>query len=469
MMCRRFIVCALSCLAVVSMFGQSTALSDKINALIETLPKGSEVGISAYDLTTGSELYSYRGDKLSRPASTMKLLTAVTALDCQLPDSSFCTAIYHDGTLANDTLHGNLYVVGGFDPEFDDDDMDSLVAKVASLPFSVVSGNIYGDVSMKDSLYWGRGWAWDDTPDYYQPYLSPLMLSKGTIKVTASPGAHRGDKANVVCKPYSSYYNVINNTRTCTPSAGAFGVTRDWLVNGNNVVVSGDVSNNVSAEINIYSSQDLFMHVFMERLAKCGVSLPDSYSFAELPSDTTVVNIATNVTPLQNVIVRMMKKSDNLNAEALLHRVGAYTSGKRYVSASDGLRETCEMLRRAGCNPSDYKFVDGSGLSNYDYLSPSLLVSVLRYAYSKTDVFRRLYKALPVAGVDGTLRNRMKGGKAYKNVHAKTGSYTAINALTGYLRRSDGHYVAFAIMNQNILSAAAARQFQDKVCHLLCE
>ena len=108
---------------------------------------------------------------------------------------------------------------------------------------------------------------------------------------------------------------------------------------------------------------------------------------------------------------------------------------------------------------------DGCGLSNYNYISPELLVSFLRYAYSRTDVFQKLYKALPIGGVDGTLEFRMKKGTlSHRNVHAKTGSFTAINCLAGYLKARNGHEIAFAIMNQNALSGREARAFQDAVC-----
>jgi propionyl-CoA:succinyl-CoA transferase len=107
------------------------------------------------------------------------------------------------------------------------------------------------------------------------------------------------------------------------------------------------------------------------------------------------------------------------------------------------------------------------GALGRDQTIPALLVDFLKFAYSRTDIFRKLYKALPVAGIDGTLKNRMKQGAAFKNVHAKTGSYTAINTLAGYLKMANGHHVAFAIMNQNILSAAKARNFQNKVCEIL--
>ena len=143
------------------------------------LPEASEVGISVYDLTAKKSLYTYRDTKLSRPASTMKLLTAITALSRPDADNPFRTEVWHDGVIEHDTLQGNLYVVGGFDPEFDSLMMDSLIEEVITFPFSVINGQVYGDVSMKDSLYWGSGWAWDDTPAGYQPYLSPLMFCKG--------------------------------------------------------------------------------------------------------------------------------------------------------------------------------------------------------------------------------------------------------------------------------------------------
>ena len=149
----------------------------RIDSLIKKmLPEASEVGISVYDLTAKKSLYNYRAEKLSRPASTMKLLTAITALSRPEAAEPFRTEVWHDGVIEHDTLQGNLYVVGGFDPEFNSQSMDSLIEEVITFPFSVINGQVYGDVSMKDSLYWGSGWAWDDTPAGYQPYLSTDVL-----------------------------------------------------------------------------------------------------------------------------------------------------------------------------------------------------------------------------------------------------------------------------------------------------
>ena len=297
----------------------------RIDSLIKKmLPEASEVGISVYDLTAKKSLYNYRAEKLSRPASTMKLLTAITALSRPEAAEPFRTEVWHDGVIEHDTLQGNLYVVGGFDPEFNSQSMDSLIEEVITFPFSVINGQVYGDVSMKDSLYWGSGWAWDDTPAGYQPYLSPLMFCKGTVQVSVVPSTVQGDTASVSCQPLSSYYTVTNQTKTRTSSAGRFSFTRDWLTNGNNLLVSGNVTSIRKDDVNIYDSPRFFMHTFLERLRGKGTMTPQSYGFAELPRDSvTVERMACWNTPVQKVLNQLMKESDNLNAEAFLCRLSS--------------------------------------------------------------------------------------------------------------------------------------------------
>ena len=340
-------------------------------------------------------------------------------------------------------------------------------------------------------MYWGSGWLWDDTPYSFQPYLSPLMLNKGVVKVTATPG-ERGDSARLECTPASSYYTLTHKPQSRTPSAGRFRVSRDWLVSGNNITVTGNVDARRAGTVNIFSSQDFFMHTFMERLQARGIrcipaaeaespenevaeseafetgkpsSTASSYLFGEFRQDSLSVRMASYETSVQDVVKQIMKESDNLNAEAMLCRLGVQSSRKKRVSAEDGLSAIRMLIKEMGYNPDRYNLAEGCGLSNYNYISPELLVSFLRYAYSRTDVFQKLYKALPIGGVDGTLEFRMKKGTlSHRNVHAKTGSFTAINCLAGYLKARNGHEIAFAIMNQNALSGREARAFQDAVC-----
>lgn len=207
------------------------------------------------------------------------------------------------------------------------------------------------------------------------------------------------------------------------------------------------------------------MHTFLERLQAKGIQCPGHYAFGEWQKDSLSVPMARFETSVQDVVNQIMKESDNLNAQALLCRLGAQATGKKRVSDEDGLSAIRKQIKALGEDAERYKLADGCGLSNYNYLSPDLLVTFLKFAYSRTDVFRKLYKSLPIGGVDGTLKYRMqRGTPSHKNVHAKTGSFTAINCLAGYLRAANGHEIAFAIMNQNVLSGAKARAFQDAVC-----
>ena len=181
----------LGCLSYSLLSAQTSGdslLAARLDSLIEhQLPKGSNVGLSVYDLTDNRMLYEglsvydltdnrmlyeYQADRLSRPASTMKLVTAITALAQPEFDEPFRTEVWYRGRVEADTLHGDLYVVGGFDPEFDEEDLDSLVSATARAPFSVIKGRVYGDVSMKDSLYWGSGWLWDDNPSWRKAWCA---------------------------------------------------------------------------------------------------------------------------------------------------------------------------------------------------------------------------------------------------------------------------------------------------------
>ena len=126
-------------------------------------------------------------------------------------------------------------------------------------------------------------------------------------------------------------------------------------------------------------------------------------------------------------------------------------------------------MSKIGLNPDRYKFADGSGLSLYNYVTPELLVHLLRYAYRNTDIITSLYPALPIAGEDGTLKKRMKGPSTHNNVHAKTGTLTGISSLAGYCRTANNHFLAFCIINQGVLRVSDGRAFQDKICTALCQ
>ena len=441
-------------------------IPSEIDNLIEQyLPSSSEVGIAVYNLSTQQDVYNYQANKLARPASTLKLVTAITALT--YPVKPITTSLWIDGEITNRTLNGDIYVIGGLDPEFSEPEMKQLISQFKLLPIDTLKGTVYGDVSLKDSLYWGNGWAWDDNPGSYQPYISPLMYNKGKVEITAKPSTP-GQAAQLTSYPKSSYYTLDNHTLTNTSKAGNFKVTRNWLEDLNNVQVSGNITQTRTREINLVNSPYFFLHSFCDQLIEQGVYIDGYYGIGEFKQTEQSQLIGTVTTPLYPIIKQMLKESDNLNAEALIIQLGKLDKAKS-ISTKDGLQKVEELFKRINISPEQYRIVDGSGLSPYNLISPQLLVHLLRYAYQHPDIYNTLCSTLPIAGIDGTLAYRMKNTKAYNNTKAKTGTISAVSALAGYTTNSKGEILAFAILNQNILKQSQARRFQDAVCTVLSQ
>lgn len=462
----RYFLCCVLFVQVLVVKGQN-AVSGKIDQLMEQsgLLRNSEVGIAVFDLTAGEYLYRYQSQKLYRPASIEKIITSVTALSRLGEEHCFETSLYYTGELKSDTLAGDLYLVGGFDPEFMEEDLDSLVTAVLHKGIRHIQGHIIGDVSMTDSLYWGPGWSWDDTPYSFQPYLSPLMLNRGCLDVTVWPGK-KGEQPEVSCLPVSSYYTVSNRAVSLDPKAGKLKVTRDWLHNGNTIIVEGNATVRSVRSVNVYTSKDFFLHVFAERLQSQGVEFQEKV-WGELPAEGST-KLSSVKRKLFSVLKRALKKSDNLCAESMFYHLAAHHSKAKRVGMEEGQDAVYDFMRKElGFNPAEYNIVDGSGVSIYNYISPELLVEYLKYAYYHAEVFQPFYEALPLAGIDGTLQHRMKVGKAYRNVRAKTGTLTGVSSLAGYVKTNNGNMLAFVIINQNTLKNGAAHRFQDRFCELL--
>jgi len=147
-----------------------------------------------------------------------------------------------------------------------------------------------------------------------------------------------------------------------------------------------------------------------------------------------------------------------------------YRQGAHPSSTEEGIAVVQQWMTEIGCDPKMYKMVDGSGLSVQNYLTPELLVEVLKYMH-QSSYFELFRNSLPIAGEDGTLANRMKNSAAYRNVTAKTGSLTGVSALSGYVTARDGHLLAFSIMVQNFVERTSfvAVNYIDKICEALAE
>ena len=346
----------------------------------------SQVGLMVYDLDADSTLYAHNERQLMRPASTMKVITAITAIDKLGGSYRFKTELCYTGDISERTLHGNIYCVGGFDPRFNSDDMRAFVEGIRKMGVDTIRGNIYADLSMKDRDTLGSGWCWDDD----NPVLSPLLISR----------------------------------------------------------------------------KNTFVSRFADELREAGIVVDATLGEARRPEDAYC--ITSRFHSIDQILMKMLKESDNLYAESMFYQLGAAAGGSP-STAKNSAAVIDRLIAKVGLSPKRYSIADGSGLSLYNYVSAELEVRLLRYAFRNSNIYLHLHPALPQAGIDGTLRSRMRGTFTHGNVYAKTGTVTGVSSLAGYCTAANGHRLAFAIINQGVMHRANGRAFQDRVCTVLCQ
>ena len=363
------------------------SLRIRLDSLLEDpMFETSQVAVMVYDLTADSVCYRHNERQLLRPASTMKLVTAITALDQLGPQYDFKTDIYYTGQIKGRTLVGNIYCVGGFDPTLTMGDVTDMALSVQQLGIDSIAGKLVADRTMKEQLDYGEGWCWDDE----NPLLTALSIGR----------------------------------------------------------------------------KDIFLTTFAEEVARLGINL-ENVRLVEGRLPANARHLTTIRHNISLVLDRMMKKSDNFYAEAVFYQTAASVR-KSLAKATDATGVTRKLLKRLGLQADTYRLADGSGLSLYNYVSAELLCTLLKYAWNSPMIHDALWFSLPIAGVDGTLENRMLNTAADGNVRAKTGTLTGISSLAGYCKAENGHQLCFSIINQGIMRNADGKAFQDRLCQVLC-
>lgn len=216
----------------------------------------------------------------------------------------------------------------------------------------------------------------------------------------------------------------------------------------------------------LYRNDDKFTDNLRRIFREEGIDWDGTVTEDTTPNTATL--LLTRTHNIDQVLLPMMKKSNNSMAESLFYQLAAQ-KGKSRAGRKQAVAHYNTLIRHIGLDPTHYQIADGSGLSLYNYLSPELLGRMLRYAYNNDDIYRHLLPSLPIAGEDGTLRKRMRGSAAQGNVRAKTGTVEGVSTLSGYLTTATGNLLCFSIMNQGIRHTSTGRNFQDRVCKALCK
>jgi D-alanyl-D-alanine carboxypeptidase/D-alanyl-D-alanine-endopeptidase (penicillin-binding protein 4) len=442
-------------------------------------------GVLVQSLETGEVLYRRDAEKLFMPASNNKLVTAAVALARLGTDYRFHTRIASNGVTGEDgTLQGDLVVVGGGDPaiseRFYDDDptapFSDWADSLQALGVTRIAGDMIGDDNLYDDVHLGPGWAWDYLDDYYAAEIGALLYNEGVVTYKIMPGDSVGAPAEVIVLPPTDYLSVDYDIVTVSDSSLHFperGPLPGTVVRSERRPFSNEARiwgtiwagrDTVSRYIAPHDPTMFFVTVMKETLEDEGLEIAGRpIDIDSLPLEALGDSLATlfvhQSPPLGEIMIPFLKRSQNQIGEMLLRHVGAADSDTGSVRA--GRRAVEETLAGWGITESSYIYVDGSGLSRYNYLSPDAIVRLLRVMYRRPE-FDAFYEALPIAGVDGTLESRMKGTRAEGNARAKTGYIANSRALSGYVTSQDGEVLAFSMIANNFdESIDAAEYLQD--------
>ena len=440
------------------------------------------VGVKVVSLDNGRVLFEENASKLLRPASNMKLYTVAAALDRLSPDYRFSTSVYAPSRPNSAGLiRGDLTIFGRGDPSiaarFNNGDyfkaIDDLATRIAAAGVKRVEGDIIGDESYFVGPKYGAGWNWEDLTWYYGAEITPLTVNDNALDLFIKPGPAVGQPAVITTGPPDPLLTINNKVTT-----SAKGLRREISIHRglgeNSITITGTIpleDRGYTGGIGISHPGLLFVYLLRTSLAQKGVVITGRSRTISEPSQpvlTTSNAVATSVvTPFRDEIATLqsppfsviaaqtLKPSQNLYTELILRTLGKVapppattTSNLGQTSEELGLEAVKTFLRTVGIQPDALNLDDGSGLSRNDMITAEASVQLLTFMskHRYASVFR---DALPIGGVDGTLRNRFKGTPAENNVRAKTGSLSSAASLGGYVTTAAGEKLAFSIMVNN--------------------
>ncbi|HEY6660838.1 MAG TPA: D-alanyl-D-alanine carboxypeptidase/D-alanyl-D-alanine-endopeptidase, partial [Pyrinomonadaceae bacterium] len=396
------------------------------------------------------------------------------------PEYHFVTSVYATARPdAAGVVRGNLTIYGRGDPSiaarFNNGDyfkaIDDLAARIAAAGVKRVEGDLVGDETYFIGPKYGAGWNWEDLTWYYGAEITPLTVNDNALDLFIKPGLAVGQPAVITTGPPDPLLTIVNKVIT-----SAKGLRREISIHRglgeNTITITGSIpleDRGYTGGIGISHPAMLFVYLLRTSLAQKGVVITGkSRTTGEIsqPGMITGVSISGTSTPFQDEITTLqsppfsviaaqtLKPSQNLYTELILRTLGrvtpppATTSALGQTSEELGLEAVKSFLKTAGIRPEALVLDDGSGLSRNDMITAEASVQLLTFMskHRYANVFR---DALPIAGVDGTLRNRMRSTPAENNLRAKTGSLSSAASLGGYLTTAAGEKLAFSIMVNN--------------------
>jgi D-alanyl-D-alanine carboxypeptidase/D-alanyl-D-alanine-endopeptidase (penicillin-binding protein 4) len=406
-------------------------------------------GIVVQSLDRNERLFELNPHTLLVPASVAKLASVASAVEAVGWDYRFDTTLRTNGNIDNGTLRGDLFIVGSGDPSTGGrggDDVDGWIDALKSAGVRRIEGRIIGDDDALEEPRPSLAWAWDDLGYPTGSLFGALNYGENKTLVRIEPGDTAGQPTALTLDAASQGRPLVNRTVT-GPKGSAVLVWPEQRPGETALTIAGSVPAGAGPARLMVSAGNptlWFATVFTNRLRLAGIEVAgDAADIDEVQVAGPVTTLfAFRSRPLSEIVPPLLKESINLYGEALMRLNAAPGSLPTNDAALAGFRTRAAAW---GIAPDAEQLIDGSGLSRRDVITADALIVILRRMYDRSNTSPWM-RALPIAGVDGSLENRMKGTAAERNVRAKTGTMSNIRSLAGYVTTADGEHLAFAIM-----------------------
>ena len=423
-----------------------SALTARLDASLSVPSlRGARVGALVVRESDGAVLYARDADRAMVPASNMKILTAIAVLSQRGPTHRFETRVLADGPLDAEGEVNTLYVVGDGDPALNSEDWWQLVAGLSRAGVKKIAGDVVLDGSVFDGQRWHPSWGRTSSRAYHAP-VAGLTANYSAFAVHVRPGSSPGDAVDVKIDPPVDYLRVSNRAQTgSVRSRSTVSVDRMAGGTGESVTIDGVVPAGAPPRVFYRSVLDPVAYagsVLRWQLESQGIEVAGRVRSGRIAPGAELL-FSFEGRSLSEIVQLFVKHSNNSVAEALVKTLGRQDSGEpgSWNEGVPALRRTFESM---GVFLDGSRFVDGSGLSYENRISPRTLVEALSAARRSFHYGPELIAALPIAGQDGTLARRTKQSRG--RVRAKTGLLTRVTGLSGYAWTDDGEELVFSIL-----------------------
>lgn len=411
----------------------SAQLATQITNIINSTKQGADVAVFVKSMKYNDALYARNAYLPMTPASTMKILTAEAALLFLGPDYRFSTQLLTDSkSINNGVLQGNLYVVFSGDPSLTYNDLSELLDALKDQHIRAIAGNVYIDNSAYDQRFYGPGWKEKDKRFAYAAPISASIINHNTLAF------HLPSNRTLSATERDAMVTAPTKQTACSIRVAA---------DANSLLsIDGCMNKSMHSLGLSYVVTDIPEYnraLIRNALLQKGITIYRSVTFGSAPDNLSLVNSHAS-DPLRDIIREMLKKSDNVIAGALFKKMGQLYTRKPGSWENGSMAVSQILARQANVDISGMRILDGSGLSEQNLTTPAQLMQVLNFAYHNVRIGGDFIDALPIAGIDGTLKHRM--GNITRKIRAKTGTISGVISLAGYATAKNNETLAFVIM-----------------------